>query len=120
MAKSKQKTKQENNNETHSTFGRTISYRVSDEVATAAFKQAVGEPQEGTNSIADKFVTIMAFCTANLEAFTISDVLNYSKAFDLDLAEVKRLFVIWRDKNLALRRIEVTLGCYSDEIIIPV
>jgi hypothetical protein len=99
---------------------RTFYPKVSDEVATESFRRALDAPKEGENCIVPKFEQIMNFCCQNLEAFTITDVLNYSKAFSLDFPEVKRLFEIWKETNLRLNRIVVTLGCYSDEIITPV
>ena len=99
---------------------RTFYPKVSDEVVTEAFKKAVGEPKEGTNSIVPKFLHVMAFCMQNLEAFTINEVQNYSKAFDLDPREVKRLYAIWLQKSIDLRRVEITHGVYDDIIVQPV
>jgi hypothetical protein len=127
MAKTKKKAKLKSNTiEAPTAPGiQTIYHRLSDEAATATVKEFLEKDKAGEaeNCFIDNFLMVMGHITKTLElqAFTVLDVITYSKPFNIPIdgpRGVKVLFEKWLSKMVSLGKCEVVRGVYDDEIII--
>jgi hypothetical protein len=82
------------------------------ELSQEAFLESL--KRDGANNpTVEKFIAIMKQLTMNQAHFNVYDCFYYAKSFDLDLNEVKELFVKWCDRETQLQRLTKVEGVYD-------
>jgi hypothetical protein len=103
---------------TQSSVTLTSYPKVTNEVANKSFVRKVGKVKDGSNDYVQTFLFVMQHISENMRSFTQSDLITRARPFDIPIAELLRLFELWKDEMLKHYRIEIIRGAYDEETII--
>jgi len=96
----------------------TVYPSISKQTIKAEFIKALGEPDEASNSHLREFLVAAERTLETARSFTIHDVINNAKTYDIPTEEIKYYFELWTEKLTQFGKLEAIQGCYDDTTFI--